>query len=267
MLLDVNNEWPRDTLDEDAIGRAIARNPQNARRTHRFSVPNTHSEGEAHPLFMAVAVGASLDLVKTLYEAYPKAIEVTTAGMTPLHCALISNDWRSRPDNRGEEELLLEMVGFLIEEYPQALTIRTSIGRNTPLHFACTSCAPFEILRLLAEKYPGAVNARNNKRLTPLDIVFRNIHRYPVEVSDMLRWTYYLNAPGLKLGKRSILFLLKNPLFSRSFLGIGDGAVPQLLFRIGKDCDLETMQQAVKCMTDLFSTVQAEDLKGKSEPL
>jgi ankyrin repeat protein len=55
----------------------------------------------------------------------------------------------------------LEVVRYLVQEYPESLRVPNDDG-YPPLHFACTFKAPLEVVRYLVQEYPKSLQVRNN---------------------------------------------------------------------------------------------------------
>eukprot|EP00566_Odontella_aurita_P017115 CAMPEP_0113572356 /NCGR_PEP_ID=MMETSP0015_2-20120614/26045_1 /TAXON_ID=2838 /ORGANISM="Odontella" /LENGTH=269 /DNA_ID=CAMNT_0000475371 /DNA_START=249 /DNA_END=1055 /DNA_ORIENTATION=+ /assembly_acc=CAM_ASM_000160 len=123
-----------------------------------FNTDDNQDQPErVHPLFAALALGATQDVVHHLYEACPKALgETTRSGLTPLHLAC-------------KYSAPAKVVEFLYHHCPSHASRMTKTSRSTPLHLAASSGASVEVLRLLSVKSPQSVLAAQDRRgNTPL---------------------------------------------------------------------------------------------------
>ena len=137
--------------------------------SHPSETRNVHQDGR-RPLHLACADDAPAVVVQALLKAYPNASTmVGTSGMTPLHLTC-SSDHASVHVVR----VLLELGG------PEQCRIRDLDG-DTPLHAACRSGAPLEVLEVLLRANPSAVHERDYEGLTPL---LRLWVRYVVTLGD-----------------------------------------------------------------------------------
>lgn len=139
----------------------IASHPSEARTVH---------EQGRRPLHVACADDAPAVVVQALLKAYPEASTmVGTSGMTPLHLTCSS------------AHASVHVVRVLLElGKPEQCKIRDLDG-DTPLHAACRSGAPLEVLEVLLRANPAAVHERDYEGLTPL---LRLWVRYVVTLGD-----------------------------------------------------------------------------------
>lgn len=154
-LLDLRpwNESDRRKFDNAAVREALAHNTDGVRETYWFRF----GFGRVPPIFPAVSLGASIDVVERLHCKLPNGIlKKTSYGTTPLHFACM-------------HKAPCEVVQFLIEKHPQAVHEKDGDG-YTPLHFASMHNAPFEVVRFLIEEHPQAVQERDGHGETPLSL-------------------------------------------------------------------------------------------------
>lgn len=137
--------------------------------SHPSETRNVHQDGR-RPLHMACADDAPAVVVQALLKAYAEAsVMVGTSGMTPLHLTCSS------------AHASVHVVRVLMElGYAQQCNIRDLDG-DTPLHAACRSGAPLEVLEVLLRANPAAVHERDYEGLTPL---LRLWVRYVVTLGD-----------------------------------------------------------------------------------
>ena len=156
-LLDIlpHRDRDRGNYDDNSVRKVIEECPECVMTRYRFQTESRFSVSCRYPLYKAVSLGASLAVVRRMYDAYPTAImEGGTMNKTPLHAAC------SHP------ETPVEVVAFLIEKYPQGVSRTTRYG-YTPLHNACEyGCHP-KIIKMLVEQYPAALHMRNKLGETP----------------------------------------------------------------------------------------------------
>lgn len=133
---------------DDALRECIRRNPNCVSVKYRFKVNGARGHYECYPLQRAVAIGASLDVIQTMYEIFPAAVrEIDSSSntrSTPLHAACCSTKRKSRRNPGSDKSSAsssssrsrLDVIKFLLSEYPDAAKVRTKYG-YTPLHNAC----------------------------------------------------------------------------------------------------------------------------------
>jgi len=119
-------------------------------------------------LHLAVAARATVDVVQTVYEAHPPALQLVdgVSGNLPLHEACTN-------------KAALEVVVFLQQAWPTAVYKSNAAG-NLPLHAACVATPAtfdsdnrphFAVLWSLLEAWPDAVMRRNAAGETPYDVL------------------------------------------------------------------------------------------------
>lgn len=152
-------EEERVKLNNSAVREALRVNPDVAKDRYDFTVLNyTYN---LHPLSMAIAIGAPLDVVELLYDAFPEAVEdKTPTGETGLHFAC----WFHAP---------VDVVRFLAKAHPMAMKSKNQLGW-TPLHLACVFQSPLEVVRILAEGYPDAMEEKSESGSTPFMLAKNN---------------------------------------------------------------------------------------------
>jgi len=142
----------RDTFDNDAVLRAIRLRPDLAQTKFDF----THVLGLVYPLFMAVSIGASPEVV-TLLAVPDEALEGTDEySRTPLHQAV-------------EYRASVAVVQLVLNRRPLLSRSKDYIGR-TPLHCACAYNSSMEVANLLIQSNPQALFEKDNRRRLPLHI-------------------------------------------------------------------------------------------------
>jgi hypothetical protein len=116
------------------------------------------------PLMYSTAYSCEFETIKTLAEAFPESkTMVDRRGRTALHFALGSNV--ASP----ELVMLLSNTG--------AAEIRDS-GRMLPAHYAAAYGSSEEVLLILIDAYPEAINAKDNRNRTPLIFALSNAGRH-----------------------------------------------------------------------------------------
>lgn len=114
-------------------------------RVDRANILN--SEDGKYPLHYALEFGASLEnlheLIHQLHSANQNAIMVMNKdGKWPLHIA-------------AQYKSPIDVVSYLIENYPPAASTRDNKHEQLPLHFAIRSSASEEIIKELREQFPA----------------------------------------------------------------------------------------------------------------
>ena len=145
--------------DNDEVRKVILADPNSVRVKYDFK-----SGGRGYvcryPLFRAIALGASLDVVELM--SFPETIqEQGVFRTTPLHSACAY---------QGS----LAVIQFLLRQYPDATKIQNK-GGYTPLHAACEhGASSVEVIKLLVEAYPEARSMKNKLKATPYDSAKQN---------------------------------------------------------------------------------------------
>eukprot|EP00567_Pseudictyota_dubia_P002347 CAMPEP_0197468678 /NCGR_PEP_ID=MMETSP1175-20131217/66209_1 /TAXON_ID=1003142 /ORGANISM="Triceratium dubium, Strain CCMP147" /LENGTH=392 /DNA_ID=CAMNT_0043004789 /DNA_START=62 /DNA_END=1238 /DNA_ORIENTATION=+ len=154
---------------------------------------NGNDEGErqeerVHPLFAALALGATVDVVRALYEACPKALGETTRteGLTPLHlaarygacCKVVEFLLHHCPSHAGRKALHLaarygaccKVVEFLLHHCPSHAGRKSKGTWMTPLHYAAASSSSCrsDVVRALAVASPASLRAKDRRGNAPL---------------------------------------------------------------------------------------------------
>lgn len=122
------------------------------------------------PLHLACADDAPAVVIQALLKAFPEAATmVGTSGMTPLHLTCSS------------AHASVHVVRVLLELGDHSQCECRDLDGDTPLHAACRSGAPYEVLDVLLRANPTAVHERDYEGLTPL---LRLWVRYVVTLGD-----------------------------------------------------------------------------------
>jgi len=111
------------------------------------------------PLHVACDHDAPAILVEALLKACPEAsLMVGTSNMNPLHITCSS------------QHASVHVVRVLLQssELSYHMTSMRDVDGDTPLHAACRCGAPIDVLRVLLQANPKAVNERDYEGLTPL---------------------------------------------------------------------------------------------------
>lgn len=157
--------------DEKTILEHVRRFPESCSRKFSFE---GHCCGKQYPLFVvACRRKVSLELIHTLHECYPEAIEGA------LHYALRSKQTtlpviqyllKETPNqrlaqNNGylpihtalEHRARLEVVKFLVDEHPECVRKREPNTQRLPLHLAIDKRAGFGVIQFLVSRYKDAL--------------------------------------------------------------------------------------------------------------
>ena len=142
----------RNSFDNAAVLRALRSNPSFAR------MKNEGCYGEVPPLFMAVSLGATEELVGLLCDFYPESLEITDRhGRTPLHQAV---EFGASPN----------VVRYLLGRRSDSAAEADQIGR-TPLHCAAAYGASLEIAKMLCTSCPHAAFQKDRRGRLPLHVI------------------------------------------------------------------------------------------------
>lgn len=158
-------------------------------------------------------------LVRVLIAAYPEALVRTDAnGRTPLLTALLQKD--SLPDADMVEMLLGKHVpGFASNPTRSPAQQEASDTLQLPLHVAAEELAhSFEILSVIAEAYPRAVQVQDIRGRTPLHCALQNYRSVPLdkEVFGLLLMAHNRNYEQVAKtvdhdGKRPLDLIIESP--------------------------------------------------------
>jgi hypothetical protein len=92
---------------------------------------------------------AEFDVVRLLYEAYPESLQYNGAHGTPLASYLC--------DNRFNAKVQPRIVKYLLDMFPEAA--RDRIGAGLPLHWQCLNeFAEEEVIQALLRAYPDSIS-------------------------------------------------------------------------------------------------------------
>jgi ankyrin repeat protein len=109
------------------------------------------------PLHVACDHDAPAIVVEALLKSYPEAsLMVGTSNMNPLHITCSS------------QHASVHVVRVLLEGGNDLQSSMRDVDGDTPLHAACRCGAPIDVLKVLLEANPSAVNERDYEGLTPL---------------------------------------------------------------------------------------------------
>lgn len=114
-----------------------------------------------YPLHLACKAGADYELLDTLMDIYPKAIDaIDNNGNTLFHVACTSR------------KLDLELADRLLEQcHYETVQIANEDGA-LPLHLAVSNRASWPVLQLLIDHYPEALDIKDDKGNVPLHRAF-----------------------------------------------------------------------------------------------
>mmetsp|Transcript_19039 Transcript_19039/g.28725 ORF Transcript_19039/g.28725 Transcript_19039/m.28725 type:complete len:271 (+) Transcript_19039:51-863(+) len=156
-------ETEREKFDNAAVLCYVKRKPDAVKVKYDFSdrVSGLRNGGQnrtlgIYPLSRLLALGASLKLIKLVYQIFPDALyHANSFRSTPIHtaCAYQSNH---------------HIVQYLVERYPEAIRL-TNKHAYLPLHSACERQASIHVIRYLVGKYPEALLRKTKLGKTPLD--------------------------------------------------------------------------------------------------
>jgi ankyrin repeat protein len=89
----------------------------------------------------------SMDMIRRQVTANPDAVKFRNRfGVTPLHAAC----------GGGSQ---LEVIQYLVEQWPESVKAVDNFGGSLPLHWACNhKKAPVDVIQYLVEQWPESVN-------------------------------------------------------------------------------------------------------------
>jgi len=145
-------------LDVSGIRSALRRDPSAASTKYVFDAAGGE---KLYPVFMAISLGAPVDVIRTMYSLCPKAMgETTSGGWTPIHLAA-----------RGQANPAV--LDFLMHKCPSQVGRKNKGAWYTPLHVACMAGAPVEIVRRLATRHPMSLSEKDSRGCVPLHYACR----------------------------------------------------------------------------------------------
>jgi len=203
-LHELLNAADRSTFDNATLRRVLRRPPFAATSNRYLCTPFSNKEAEAivgrkapfrilqtnnnqtnnnetqaeevYPLFAALALGASQDVIHKLYDFFPMALgETTRAGNTALHIACQYG--APAPD-----------VVFLLRHCPSHAKSKSKESWSTPLHLACSTKrgACVDVIRALAIQNPAAFAEQDRKGNTPLHLACFNRSSSPDVIQSIV---------------------------------------------------------------------------------
>jgi len=189
-LLNINKN--EEILDSNAIIEEIRQNPQSAAIKYEFLIylETGNLKCKCYPLHRAIHLRANTDVLETIYNSYPPAIEERAGELSfnkALYSALLYRD------------IPLEIPLFILNKHPHA-ALEVELGTGiTPLYCAVCHGAKFEIVSLLLQLWPGAAMAKNFQGMTPLHVATSRqaFLTAPGEVVSLLLH-YYPRAARIK---------------------------------------------------------------------
>jgi ankyrin repeat protein len=114
----------------------------------------------------------SLSTIRSVVKAFPEAVKAKTVdGLLPLHFPCVN----SAP---------LNVVQFLVEQWPEAVKVAEDEYGLLPLHLACANAASLEVVQFLVEQSPEGTQATAMKGRLPLHVACRN--KAPLDVIQFL---------------------------------------------------------------------------------
>lgn len=123
------------------------------------------------PLHRAVKSMAPIQIVQILAESFADALPDTGGALheTPLHMAVARTD-----EGEGTPEANLEVIRYLAEQYPQALTVTDKDGL-APLHRACIEdlVHSLPVVTFLVQTYPESAQVCNEFGSTLLHLLLK----------------------------------------------------------------------------------------------
>lgn len=150
--------------------------PQEAREALEVKVRGAYT-AKITPLHYACENKPSVEVVRTLVEAYPTALErrQEPGGQLPIHAACT---WGASSD----------VITTLMKGQPATAEMKDFLS-NLPLHCACYSGAETVVIESLLRVYPQGVWPRNHQGSSAVDIVRRLGHGNRREVLGLLERT------------------------------------------------------------------------------
>lgn len=180
--------------DDDILHTIIKRNPLSASTKYPFD--SVCILGSVRPIYAAVALGASADVVELLCDACPAALlDRSACGWAPLHVAcsfgaplevvellaercpgaLAARDIKKQTPLHAacESQALPDVIEYLVRMRPEALSetaCSSGVYGQTPLHIACGYAAPFGSVSLLLHSHPQAARETDKDGRVPLHL-------------------------------------------------------------------------------------------------
>uniref|UniRef100_A0A6V2QNM8 Uncharacterized protein n=1 Tax=Ditylum brightwellii TaxID=49249 RepID=A0A6V2QNM8_9STRA len=160
-----------------ACARCQTHPKEAARWTHQAGFYEGSINTKVLPIHIACALGAPVDVVDSLIEAYPESAreQETCYGRMPLHLACIYH-------------VPLGVVNLLLSRFPSGAYFRDAVGR-TPIFYACTKGPSVDLIEALLDACPDAAKTVDYKGWLPIhvachmgasdDVILKLLDAYP----------------------------------------------------------------------------------------
>uniref|UniRef100_A0A7R9WIX1 Uncharacterized protein n=1 Tax=Pseudictyota dubia TaxID=2749911 RepID=A0A7R9WIX1_9STRA len=118
-------------------------------------------DSDVLPIHEAVSMGAPVNVVKALVEAFPQGLTERESAYRrlPIHIAC----------RHGGDKMDKEVVKYLIGAYPLGVATDDILGR-VPLHYTCSNGAEEEIVDMLMTSCAGATRAYDRRGWLPIHV-------------------------------------------------------------------------------------------------
>lgn len=137
---------------------------------HRFEDHSQQLRDGSYPLHMAIASGATIQVLEMLVKAAPEvASKADKFGRTCLHLAVKNGGVTQHFD--GGEDLASTLEAVKLVHSLDSNLIRAKDKRGQlPLHVACEAGCSIEVINFLLLEYPDGANAKNIDGARPADL-------------------------------------------------------------------------------------------------
>jgi hypothetical protein len=143
----------RDRYDDEAVYAILKKHPRVACLRHSFRCGLGNN---IHPLAVIVALGGSLEVIKTMVNACPEALNERLGRRTLLHYII-------------SEGVDIQIIKYLTAQCCPTLISQTDSFGSIPLHLAATYPSSSTcVLRHLLQIYPDGAHALDNRSQTAL---------------------------------------------------------------------------------------------------
>lgn len=148
----------------------------------------------------------SVESIEYIINRYPKGLIVKESlnDFLPLHLACCFHNIKYDLDEGQNQELIqmakdrsIQLVKILIQYYEKAIKIKEKYNGWLPLHIACKTGAPIEIIQYLLNAFPSAIYEKDMNGRLPIHLACGSRNYFCTNnVSDVitLLTTYYLKG-------------------------------------------------------------------------